>query len=226
MVIIVEISSSDKTLFESLHGEGPPGEDVRAKFRRLKPKSCILCDGDVLHGNGWRNRTVLKSWSDWETVVWYWRVECQSCGAVHCLMPEIVIPDLLYAAEVVAEVVVGLVAGKPTTEFAPHRRTQKRWLDRFFEWWSVAQSSGAIRGAITEWCVSVSGLLEAIKRCAESHVGLFFPSRYERAKTGASPRRSYPAIATHQMSSSIQGDVLWFPESRFEEPIFEGGRPP
>ncbi len=208
MVIIVEISSSDKTLFESLQGEAPPGEDLRVEFRKNKPPSCIICDGDVLHGNGWRNRTVLESWSDWSNVLWYWRVECQSCGAVHCLIPEIVIPDLLYKSEVVAEVVVGRVSGKPAKDFTPHRRTQKRWLDRIRDAWSVAQSCGAIHGTLTECCSSASRLLKAILRCAASHVGLFFPSRCERVKTGASPRRSYPAIATHQMCPSIMGDAL------------------
>ncbi len=207
MVIIVEISSSDKRLFESLRGEDPPGEDVRAKFRILKPKSCILCDGDVLHGNGWRSRSVLKTWHEWQAL-WYWRVECQCCGKTLCLMPEIVIPDLLYDAEVVAEVVLGRLTGKQAKDFAPHRRTQKRWMDRFRAWWFVAQSSGAIRGAFSEWCSNVSRLLEAIRCCAASHVGLFFPSRCERAKTGASPRRRYPAIATHQRCPSILGDAL------------------
>lgn len=194
---MVHTFACDKTLLKALQGEAPPSEAVRAIIRKIKPKICILCEGEVLHGNGWRSRSVLKTWHEWQAL-WYWRVECQCCGKTLCLMPEIVIPDLLYDAEVVAEVVLGRLTGKQAKDFAPHRRTQKRWLDRIRDAWSVAQSCGAIHGRLIEWCSSVSRLLEAIKCCAESHVGLFFPSRSDRAKTGDSPRRNYPAISTHQ----------------------------
>lgn len=194
---MIHTFQSDKKILKALRSAAPPSEEVREKIRAMKPSECCVCEGRVLHGNGWRSRSVLKSWSDWGTIVWYWRIECQCCGKSHCLMPEIVIPDLLYDAEVVAEVVLGRLSGQPAKEFAPHRRTQKRWLDRIREWWPVALSSNAIRGALSDWCSSASKLLEAILRCAAGHVGLFFPSHRERTKSGASPHRKYPAIATH-----------------------------
>jgi len=202
MNIMLPVPSIFKPILKLFQEEEPPCERARSIIRTYKPGSCPLCAG-ILHGNGWRCRSVLESWKDWG-VLWYWRIECQECGAVHCLMPDIVIPDLLYAVEVVAEVVVGRLCGKKAKAFAPHRRTQKRWMDRLFSWWPVAQSIGAIKGALTEWTCSVSRFQEAIRRCAFHHVGLFFPSHSERAKTCVSPRRKYPAIGTHQRCLSTE----------------------
>jgi hypothetical protein len=200
---MVYIISFGKDEMVTRQCETPPSEEIRARVRALKPSECSECEGRVLHGNGWRTRTILASWNDWDTVVWYWRVECQRCGTSHCLMPEIVIPDLQYGIEVVSEVVVGRYNGKSAKEFEPDRRTQKRWLDRIRSWWPVALSSGAVRGTLSEWTGSVSLFLDAVGRCAASHIGLFFPSLSERNKTVASARRSYPAIATHQSGSWI-----------------------
>lgn len=200
---MVHLFPCDKELLESLQGESLPSEAVREKVRALKPSECSVCKGRVLHGNGWRYRTILKNWTDWDTVVWYWRIECQGCGKSHCVMPDIVIPDLNYGIDVVSEVVVGWHNGKSVKEFDPDRRTQKRWLDRIRSWWLVALSSGAVRGALSEWTGSVSRVLDAIRRSAARHVGLFFPSRSECSKSGVSPRREYPAIGAHQRSPWI-----------------------
>lgn len=199
---MVHLFPCDKELLASLQGEAPPSEEVRETVRAMKPLECGVCEGRVLHGNGWRNRVVLEDWNDWRTAVWYWRFECRGCGKSHCLMPEIIVPDLLYSAETVTEVVVERLNGRSEKSLEPHRRTQKRWLERMEEWFSVARAGGVICGALSEWAGSVSRLKEAILRCAASHVGLFFPSRFERKSSGTSPRRMYPAIATHQTCAS------------------------
>jgi hypothetical protein len=98
---MVYIISFGKDEMVTRQCETPPSEEIRARVRALKPSECSECEGRVLHGNGWRTRTILASWNDWDTVVWYWRVECQSCGKSHCLMPEIVIQDLQYGIDVV-----------------------------------------------------------------------------------------------------------------------------
>ncbi|MGP8322274.1 MAG: DUF6431 domain-containing protein [Methanosarcinaceae archaeon] len=180
---------------------------MRSIIRKHKPESFPCCNGRVFHGHGWRCRSTLKSWAEW-LPLWYWRVQCQTCGAVHCLVPDIVTSDLVYKVEVVSEVIVGRLAGREAKEFEPHRRTQQRWLDRIQNWWPVAQSCGAIEGSLKEWSTSIPRLLEAIHICASHHVGLFFPSRSERAKRGVSPRRKYPMIATHQMCSSTEVVLL------------------
>lgn len=125
-------------------------------------------------------------------------------------MPAIVFPDLLYDSDVVIEVIVGRLAGLPASDFPPDRRTQKRWLDRIKEAWPIAQCIEAIRGTLDDWCNTASKLQEAIFRCATHHVGLFFPSQAERNKSGASARRKYPAIATHQSGLSILSDFCDF----------------
>lgn len=189
---------SDKEIVKAMRGASPPSEEVRAKIRKEKPQTCDdACKNPVLHGNGWRCRSVLKSWNNWN-VIWYWRLECQSCGRSYCLMPEQVIPDLLYGAEVVANVIAGRLAGVLAKAFAPHPRTQKRWLDRIRDAWPVALSIGAIQGALSEGCGTASRCRDAIFRCASCHVGLFFPSHAERTQSGGLPRWKYPAIATHQ----------------------------
>ena len=203
MHYILLIRPEDNSFFKKFRQELRPSESVRAVVRRFKPIPCCNCGSETLHGNGWRCRSVLKSWKQWNPL-WYWRVECQNCGASHRIIPEIVIPDLLYEAETVAKVLVGRLSGKKAQEFEPDQRTQKRWLDRIRSNWPVAQSVGAIEGTLKEWSCSVSSLMKAIHRCASYHVGLFFPSRAERLKTGASPRRKYPAIATHQMCRSAE----------------------
>jgi hypothetical protein len=180
---MIHIFVSDKEILKELRRESPPSESVRARVRQEKPKVCLKCKGEVLHENGWCCRSLVKSWSDWECI-WYWRVECQSCGKSHCLMPDSVIPDLQYGIDVVSDVVVVRYNGKCAKEFEPHRRTQKRWLDRIRSWWPIALSSGVVRGALSEWAGCVSSVLDAIRRCAVSHIGLFFPSLSERSTSG------------------------------------------
>jgi hypothetical protein len=199
---MIHVFTADKYLLEALRGDTLPDKEIRKQIRMFKPVKCIHCDSHVLHGNGWRCRASVTTWDDW-TLLWYWRLECQGCGKSHCLMPEIVVSDLMYTDTVVAEVVSGRIDGRSASEFAPDRRTQKRWLDRIRSWWPVALSSGAVRGELSEWTSSVSGVLDAIRRCAASHIGLFFPSLSERSTSGVSPRRAYPAIGAHQRGSWI-----------------------
>jgi hypothetical protein len=199
---MIHIFAADKYLLEALRGDTPPDKKIRKQIRMFRPVKCIHCDSQVLHGNGWRCRASVTTWDDW-TLVWYWRLECQGCGKSHCLMPAIAVSDLMYTDTVIAEVVIGRLNGRSAREFAPDRRTQMRWLDRIRSWWPVALSSGAVRGALSEWTNNVSRVLNAICRCAASHIGLFFPSLSERNKTVASARRGYPAIGAHQRGSWI-----------------------
>ena len=183
-------------------------EEMREIIRGYKPESFPCCDGRVFHGHGWRCRSVvIKSWREW-IPLWYWRVRCQSCGAVHCLVPGIINSDLLYKTEVVSEVIIGRLAGKQAKEFEPHQRTQKRWMDRIQNWWPVTQNCGEIVGSLKDWSTSVPRLLKAMHICASHHVGLFFPSHAERAQSGVFPRRKYPMIATHQMCPSTEVVLL------------------
>jgi len=203
MVIVVRIKPEIKIEFRQFQTESGPDESARAKFRVLKPEECPKCRGRSLQGHGWRCRSVLKSWAEWG-VVWFWRVSCRICRSVHCLMADIVIPDLLYGSKVVGEVIAGRLTGEPAKTYEPHRRTQKRWMDRLSHWWPSAQSAGAIEGELKEWTSSASKLMEGIWKCAAHHIGLLFPSRSERLRSGVLPRRKYPAIATHQTCLSTE----------------------
>lgn len=203
MVIIVRLFEEFKAILKYLQAEANPSESVRAEFRKLKPDSCPICEGRTLQGNGWRSRSVLTSWANWG-VVWYWRIRCVTCHAVIMVVPDIVIPDLLYKSDVVVEVVWGWLNGVPAKEYEPHPRTQKRWLNRIKHGWSTVQSAGAIQGELSQWVTSTSVLIDAIRQCMAQHVGLFFPSRAERLKTQATTRRVYPAIATHQVCLSTR----------------------
>ncbi len=187
----------DKETLEKLCSDEPPSKEVHANFRKNKPECCFNCSSANLHGNGWRCRSHMKDWRNW-TSLWYWRFVCLDCGKSHCLMPLIVMTDLIYDLETIVKVIVGRYKGEKAKNYKPHHRTQKRWLDRLKASWSVALSNGCIQGALSEWVGSVSKLMEAIVKCALRQVGLFFPSRKERQKSKASKRRKHPAITTHQ----------------------------
>ncbi len=174
-------------LFALTTSDSPP-EWIRHKLRRLKPRACPRCRAKGrFQGHGWRERSVLRSWDRWDRL-WFWRVRCGQCGAVLPLVFDIVLPRLQYAASVVLAVIVGRLGGQRASAFAPHRRTQKRWLERFRHWWPVAQAAGAIVGSLESWARRVAHLREAVRRCASGGVWLV-------ARQGTSPTITTPCAA-------------------------------
>jgi hypothetical protein len=86
-----------------------------------------------------------------------------------------------------------------------------RWLDRIQSWWPVVLSSGAVRGALSEWTGSVSRVLDAIRRCAASHIGLphqftfLTKNKTFRKKAQNQAYKGRPKVGVRESMRSLQG---------------------
>lgn len=146
--------------------DGPPPE-IRKQLRRLKPENVSCCANCKLIGHGWRNRSSCKkSWwsSDWSTL-WYWRLLCKTCGSVHCLFFTFCCLNLIYAFDVIADIVVSALTGGTPLKAGPSRRTRSRWVSRFRSNWSLLEGRDIIHKPLFTWTPSINGLRSKVQRC-------------------------------------------------------------
>lgn len=159
-----------------LGNETSPSDDERNPLRSLKPatKNFRCCSEPHLHGNGWRRRPIVRAWwSRSHAVLWYWRLECVRCGKVHNVFFDFCIPGLLYAFDIVIDVVIGLLRGTTATGRNPDRRTRLRWLGRLRTWWAPAVELEMIDHPLNDWRPAPLSFRRILSRCLCSGVDLF-----------------------------------------------------
>jgi len=133
------------------------------------------CENCKLIGHGWRNRSSCKkAWwdSDW-TKVWYWRLLCKNCGSVHCLFFTFCCLNLIYAFDVVADIIIHATTGDTSLNTGPSRRTRNRWISRFRSNWSLLEGRDIINKPLLKWPVSINELKSIIQHCWNHNVLIF-----------------------------------------------------
>lgn len=171
MLIMLEMTTQDKSLIEALSREDKPAEPTLEQVRALKPDRCPHCRRGALHGHGWRRRTFWRSRTSWIDL-WYWRLKCSVCGLLCRLIPAIVCPDVRSTTDRVERTLAPDARGAP----GPDRRTRVRWQERLANGWPVAQSAGAVSGALSEWLPQQGWLAEALVQAARKGIALLAPA--------------------------------------------------
>jgi len=146
-----------------------PTSEQRALLRLLKPKKMNCCKNCHLVGHGWRKRSIVKKkwWSnDWGTM-WYWRIRCKNCNAVHCLYFTFNLPSLYYPFEIVADVIITYLKGNSIANKDPCRQTCCRWITRFINSWKLLKKQKIISTSLTNWItdITIIKFKEVIQRC-------------------------------------------------------------
>jgi len=200
-MIMVHLAEERKDLLASLRLDERPDDDTKASGRTLlRLEQCPCCGGRCLHGHGWRCRFVVTAWwdpSQWGPL-WFWRVQCQDCGAVIPLVVDVALPGLFYATAVVIAVVAGRLGGASPDDFEPSKRTQDRWHGRFVRWWAIAQAAGAEIEELKSYRDEPHNLLQAIWSCAQVGIRVVAPSHTPLFAEAVRPGVVRPTITAHQ----------------------------